>query len=438
MSMKITTRKISSFLLAVIVATASLMSIDAARMQPIKTMPEGPNFPTRGAGNIPITGSMNLPASYVAPVTMTIYTVAQTAKKRCGRGADNPCVQFLEKNHPAELKEIGNTIKQHGGGKKVSFVPLCRSLITLLTEGLETYCESLEKSPTIKGALSFSGGGRSVHAQKTDGYWAGQLFHYIKRWTQNQTAHALCTAHVRVLRPYSSEQFIRALEQFCEQLKPPAASWGSNPNSTPQKRNPAHTQQAYNRQKENSTKVLEKLRKNDRVAYDALIEYTGAGASKMNFCMRGGAACSENDQKTIQAISQALSQSTIENMVLYRGGGYSLIGKEEEQKIKRGEITHLVGKRIQDRAFMSTTSNDKLTQARGMRIPLHDVLLVIDVPAGTEGLVLEPISSIPSEKEVLLQRNTTLEVTHVEKLSSGTFVAYTKVIPKQKLPRSTP
>lgn len=431
MSMKITTRKTSFLLLAVIVATASLMSIDAARMQPIKTMPEGSNFPTRGAGNIPITGSMNLPASYVAPVTMTIYTVAQTAKNRCGRGAGNPCVQFLEKNHPAELEKIGNTIKQHGGGKKVSFVPLCRSLITLFTEGLETYCESLAKSPTIKQAFSFSGGGRAVHSQKTEGYWAGQLFHHIKRLIQNDNTHALCLAHVRVLRPYSSEQFIHALEQFCEQLKQPAASRGANPNSTPSKLDRARLQQqAYTEQRTKAKKLLGKLKKSDPVAYNAFIEYTGAGASRMNFCMRGGAACSENDQKTIQAISRALSQSTIENIVLYRGGGYSLIGKEDENKIKRGEIEHLVGKRIEDRAFMSTTSNDKLTQARGMRIPLHDVLLVIHVPAGTEGLVLEPISSIPSEKEVLLQRNTTLEVTHVEKLSSGTFVVYTKVIPK--------
>jgi hypothetical protein len=134
--------------------------------------------------------------------------------------------------------------------------------------------------------------------------------------------------------------------------------------------------------------------------------------------------CNVSLQQKIHRITRALKKNRLGDMTLYRSGGYSLVGsKQDDADIK--DPHKLVGKRVRDTAFMSATMMKEL------RRPNYRVLLVIQNTAGAEGLVIESISEVPFEKEVLLQRGTEYEITKVEIQQSEVITAYVRIINKR-------
>jgi hypothetical protein len=112
-------------------------------------------------------------------------------------------------------------------------------------------------------------------------------------------------------------------------------------------------------------------------------------------------------------------------MRLYRFGGYHLVGSKKGDEV----IKHphkLVGKQITEKGFMSTTMHRNACNLTCIKY--LKVMMIIENAANTNGLVIESISAIEEEKEVLLQRGTKYIIEKAEKLKDGTLVAYVRII----------
>jgi hypothetical protein len=218
---------------------------------------------------------------------------------------------------------------------------------------------------------------------------------------------AVCDGFVGVANFFSATQFAQELKSLCQQLEDDALS-----------------NVRYDREMMDSN---EKIRTFDPKTISDLQYYSGMGYLKMNECLRSQNSvvrdlCDPSLLQMIHRIESALKKKRLGEMTLYRYGDYRLIGLQEDDA-KIDDLSKLVGRPIRDKGFMSTT----VIPTRDKK---YNVQLVIQGTAGTEGLVIEPISYFPWEKEVLLQRDTEYVITKAKQNPSGEIVAYVRIIPK--------
>jgi hypothetical protein len=416
--------RIACGVIAAVLCAGALYSWGDVAFMQTKLVPAGPNYPVTGTGNISGASAFvpMTPGTFI-PIAISAVVVAQKAQQMCNQ-VDTQCPEKLDTDPKVKphLKTLSEKTRNQNG-RNISFVPLCRSLLTLIDESLVAYCESISKTKTIAQPQNAGNGSRTPPSQTTkmsDHQWAKQLVHSIVQHVRNKKA--VCDGFVGVANFFSATQFAQELKSLCQQLEmenQPAEqkNFGNNANA-----------KAYEQENRDSKRIIRSL---DADTREAVKKYTAIDAIAINHCLRGTSInpCDKTIQEKVNRITSALAKKKLGNIVLYRGGGYSLVG------VKRGDAaikdpSTLVGTRIRDDAFMSTTINNKLDQSMNSIVPLHDVLLVIQNTAGTEGLAIESISTIPQEKEVLLQRGTEYEIREVQVLPSGMLVAYVWIIPR--------
>lgn len=138
----------------------------------------------------------------------------------------------------------------------------------------------------------------------------------------------------------------------------------------------------------------------------ALVEYTGSGYLEMNNYLRSGTTPTANSmlQQKVVAVQSAMMPLQ-ENTKLMRGTGWDQLpaGFQSIDGAKK-----LLGKTIQEPAFMSTTVAGMGGGFGG------SVKLEIEAPVGTQAAFVKSISQHPGENEMLLaagQKFRVLEVT---------------------------
>lgn len=148
---------------------------------------------------------------------------------------------------------------------------------------------------------------------------------------------------------------------------------------------------------------------------NAVRRYTGSAFQEMNRALRGRITADDDVQKLINNCTKALDKMEVaDNCVVYRGMGSErtmrkLLGLPETDKYgfdldftDKNLLSSMKGMRFTEKGFMSTGVNEDASWS--------GVHLKIYIPKGTKGMYVDPISQFRGEDELLLQRNTTLEI----------------------------
>lgn len=133
--------------------------------------------------------------------------------------------------------------------------------------------------------------------------------------------------------------------------------------------------------------------------FQALRNYT-ADSDPVNFALRGQQPMTPTIQKWVDNIDQAIGRSTLpEPVIVHRGlrdGFKHALGVEPDDE---AGMKGLVGRVFREPGYMSTSVGRKAA----FDGPYH---LMIRVPAGHEGVFIDPYSVFPGEREIILRRNT--------------------------------
>jgi hypothetical protein len=126
----------------------------------------------------------------------------------------------------------------------------------------------------------------------------------------------------------------------------------------------------------------------------ALKKYTGeVFYSNINDTLRGYSSFANNNENYCKLITSALSKArTPEDIVVFRGTSKMMLGE-----FKNLPVEQLEGKIIQDNAFMSTSLLEG-------EVYDSNLILVMNIPKGTQGAYLGNISFLQGEFEFLLNR----------------------------------
>ena len=129
---------------------------------------------------------------------------------------------------------------------------------------------------------------------------------------------------------------------------------------------------------------------------DSIFRYTEDDYyENINAVLRGVELYFEGgNQKIMEDLSLAMNKASIPEAIrVYRGTSIEALGPS-----KYLPPAELVGKIITEKAFMSTS------MIKDSAFNYKNLILYIDVPAGTKGAFIGNISNLPSEVEVLLNR----------------------------------
>jgi histidinol phosphatase-like PHP family hydrolase len=161
---------------------------------------------------------------------------------------------------------------------------------------------------------------------------------------------------------------------------------------------------------------------------DALRMYSETDYENINGLLRTGAidnaAGLEHTQKQITELETALNKTKLtENITTWRGI------MEPDKTL--GDMSKLVGREFTDKGFMSTT-----TAGRSMLEGFDyegSAIFELHIPTGYNAGLLSDmrVSQLPHEKELLLQRDSTIRITKVEiDKTTGAWVVQADVLPK--------
>jgi hypothetical protein len=141
----------------------------------------------------------------------------------------------------------------------------------------------------------------------------------------------------------------------------------------------------------------------------ALKKYTGeVFYSNINDTLRGFSSFTHNNEKYCDLITSALSKaSTPEDIIVFRGTSKMMLGA-----LKNLPADQLVGKIIQDKAFMSTSL---------MEGEVYDsnLILIMNIPKGTQGAYIGSLSFLHGEFEFLLNRGYRMLIQKVVSRTAG-------------------
>ncbi len=148
--------------------------------------------------------------------------------------------------------------------------------------------------------------------------------------------------------------------------------------------------------------------------YAALRQYGYTDYATLNSKLRDPKAVLDDKQKwMVENIDSAMvKQPAFERDIrVYRGTDYGKVfGKKKPEE--------LVGAKIKDPAFMSTSTNSEVAERFG------NTRIVITVPAGHKGIdMIKTIGTVAakSEREILLPRGTEIEITRASQTKGGLF-----------------
>lgn len=139
---------------------------------------------------------------------------------------------------------------------------------------------------------------------------------------------------------------------------------------------------------------------------ESIVRYTGGGYKGTNQTLRtgtwpGDAVSAQARRDMISGLDVAMQASTVpEQVVVTR-----LVHAES---FKGGDPSKLVGKTISDKGYLSTALGGKVG---GPGFTTQNVEMKITVPPGTHGIWTKPLSQYKGEAELLLDRNTKLNIT---------------------------
>jgi hypothetical protein len=141
----------------------------------------------------------------------------------------------------------------------------------------------------------------------------------------------------------------------------------------------------------------------------ALKIYTGeVFYSNINDTLRGFSNFTYNNEKYCDLITSALSKArTPANLVVFRGTSKMMLGQ-----LKNLPADQLVGKVMEDKAFMSTSLLEG-------EVYDSNLILVMNVPKGTQGAYIGNLSFLHGEFEFLLNRGYRMVINKVISKNPG-------------------
>lgn len=138
----------------------------------------------------------------------------------------------------------------------------------------------------------------------------------------------------------------------------------------------------------------------------AVKNYTGSNYTAINFALRNPDA--ERDPKTqsiIDGIDAAMAKSTVpEDVIVHRGVGADYVQRLGADLGNPASMRSLIGKVATEDSYLSTSTGGKAA------FDDKPVRLMMRVPKGHHAINAMPISKYPDERELLLDRNTSLLV----------------------------
>ncbi len=151
----------------------------------------------------------------------------------------------------------------------------------------------------------------------------------------------------------------------------------------------------------------------------AIRYYTDNGYDKINQALRQPQkATSAKIKKSIQKISQGINRFNLtQPLTVFRGTSKVGLNKSlSGQPVK-------VGGQYHDPAYSSTT----LSQMTALGFSADHVVLKINVPKGSYGAYIDPVSTNTGEREYLLKPDTKLIITKIQRARSTTNTVVTTV-----------
>lgn len=141
--------------------------------------------------------------------------------------------------------------------------------------------------------------------------------------------------------------------------------------------------------------------------------YTGPGAASINEALRTGKFIGPKGaamKESVKALDKIMKVSTLpEDTIVTR----MLDGLPMQKFLPKGadidDFSGLAGKVLKDKGFMSTSLGAK--PATGFE--KSDIRLEITVPKGTGAVWVNPISSVKGERELILNRNTAIDIQEI-------------------------
>ncbi len=172
----------------------------------------------------------------------------------------------------------------------------------------------------------------------------------------------------------------------------------------------------------------------------AIKDYTGGPPlareyfRNINKYLRGLAELEESNKPTLKAITSAFERASIPaDMMTYRFASRAMLGN-----LKSLPPKDLIGKVLQDKAFLSSTSRHEnikqimngLIQCNDVKDPgaQIDLQLNISIPKGAKGACISDLSYFHAEGEVLLAPGTKMIITKADKNDDGLLTIDVSVI----------
>lgn len=135
----------------------------------------------------------------------------------------------------------------------------------------------------------------------------------------------------------------------------------------------------------------------------------------INGALRGYAPMTEEVRQAVGNLDQALELRPVpEDVMVIRETGWNALA---------GDIDDLVGSVQQDPGYLSTALGNEPTFDKNADVVLH-----LEVPAGTPAMYLEGLSEYGGERELLLGRGQKYEVTDVRDEEDGRFHVYGRIV----------
>lgn len=139
---------------------------------------------------------------------------------------------------------------------------------------------------------------------------------------------------------------------------------------------------------------------------DSVHTYTTNAFGEINKHLRSNESTTKENKDHIENLKSVMEKSTLsEGMQLFRGSTtealQGMFGTSDPKELKS-----LVGKTVHDKAFVSTTVNEKTLSG--------NVTFKIKAAAGSKGLIIDGESKFPNENEILLPAGSKFKIASIK------------------------
>lgn len=151
---------------------------------------------------------------------------------------------------------------------------------------------------------------------------------------------------------------------------------------------------------------------------DAVMAYTGDSYGPMNKALQAKGPLTGEFRDLASRLDRVLHKRPVpESMVVTRVTSLA--------EFRGADMNFLAGKTVDQPGYMSTTLGPEPTH--GSPNDPGRVILHLDVPAGTPGMYVDPISSIPGDNELLLGKGLSYTVTRSRELDNGCWHVWAQI-----------